>query len=144
MNKLFAVLIIYSLSFPVFAISEQGMETVPYNQENLETLSTEEVKELENTSSIEEHDLIPVPSSLPSRYKQPYGKKNLVKKFVIAMLCVAGTSILLYGTLSIYNKLREGFIASASLPPEGEKPLDTPDDLTEAVKTFVEKTRWEN
>ena len=60
------------------------------------------------------------------------------------MLCVAGTSVFLYGTLSIYNKFRDGFAANDSVQPEGEQPLESPADLTEAVKTFVEKTHWDN
>ena len=58
------------------------------------------------------------------------------------MLCVAGCSVFLYGTLSIYNKIRDGVLSQTQVPPEGEKPLDTPNDLTEAVKTFIEKTKW--
>ena len=71
-------------------------------------------------------------------------KKKLAKKFIIAMLCVAGASVFLYGTLSVYNKIRDSFVSSAPELPEGEKPLDAPNDLTEAVKTFIDKTRWEN
>ena len=142
MKKLFAILIMCSLSLPVLATKGQGVDFARYSEQTLETFTTEEVGEL-NKSSVPEPDLETIPKSLPSKYKQPLGKKKLAKKFIIAMLCVAGTSIFLYAALSLYNKIREGFGDSAIVPPEGEKPLDAPNDLTDAIKTFVEKTRWD-
>lgn len=129
MNKLFAILIMFSLSLPVLAIEEQEAGIEP-----------------QDNNAIEE--TIPNDVLLPSKnqdvnttYKQPMSKKKLAKKFIIAMLCVAGTSVFLYGTLSVYNKLKDGLLSQPA-PPEGDKPLDTPVDLTEAVKTFIDKTRW--
>ena len=142
MKKLFAILIMCSLSLPVLATKGLGVDFARYSEQTLETFTTEEVGEL-NKSSVPEPDLETIPKSLPSKYKQPLGKKKLAKKFIIAMLCVAGTSIFLYSALSLYNKIREGFGDSAIVPPEGEKPLDAPNDLTDAIKTFVEKTRWD-
>ena len=131
MNKLFAILIMCSLSLPVLAIEEQ-----------------EAVMDTQNSNAVEEttqNDVV-LPSEkqlIDTTYKQPMGKKKLAKKFIIAMLCVAGTSIFLYGTLSLYNKFRNGFFSDELTPPEGEKPLDAPNDLTEAVKTFIDKTHWQ-
>ena len=129
MNKLFAILIMCSLSLPVLAIEEQG-EFESVNQNTIEETVPEDVviPKAEQVSS--------------SKFKQPVSKKKLAKKFVIAMLCVVGTSIFLYGTLSLYNKVRETIIGQSVMPPEGEKPLDAPTDLTEAVKTFLDKTKW--
>lgn len=141
MNKLFAILIICSLSLPVLAIEEQEADWVPLSRDNQETVAPEYEQTAE--TPVVREELQPVPVALPSRYKQPVSKKKLAKKFIIAMLCVAGASVFLYGTLSIYNKIREGFLPQVPIPPEGEKPLDAPDDLTEAVKTFIEKTKWQ-
>ena len=137
MKKLFAILIMLSLSIPVMAVED----TVESNQrgETLEVIQPEEAPELNRESSDEDVNLAP----LPSRYKTPYGKKKLAKKFLIAMLCVAGCSVFLYGTLSVYNKIRESILTSEQVQPEGDKPLDAPSDLTEAVKTFIEKTKWD-
>lgn len=141
MNKLFAVLIICSLAHPVIAIEGQDVSTTPVNN-NLEVLTTEEVDEL-NRQSLPEIDVQSVNNTLPSRFKEPVSKKKLAKKFLIAMLCVAGTSVFLYVTLSMYNKLRDTISLNEPAAPDGEKPLDSPVDLTEAVKTFVDKTHWD-
>ncbi len=142
MNKLFAILIMCSLSLPVLAIEGQEAETTPVDTNNQEVVATEEVNEpIQNPDDI---NTASIPETTPSPYKEPVSKKKLIKKFIIAMLCVAGTSIFLYGTLSIYNKLRDGLISQDIPEAEGEQPLQAPSDLTEAVKTFVEKTHWEN
>ena len=73
-----------------------------------------------------------------------YTRPRSARGVIIAMLYVAGTSIFLYAVLSLYNKVRDAVITPDPIPPEGEKPLDSPVDLTEAVKTFVEKTHWDN
>ncbi len=141
MKKLFAILIMCSLSLPVLAIEGQEGETAQTG--SLEVLTTEEVNELNNQQApvIDEPS---APDVLPGRFKEPISKKKLAKKFIIAMLCVAGTSIFLYAVLSLYNKVRDAVATPEPIPPEGEKPLDSPADLTEAVKTFVEKTHWDN
>lgn len=144
MKKLFAILVMFSLSLPVPAITEGVNEGVNdgVNTVNVEPVATEELQKADTPELKEE--LKPVPVALPSKYKEPMGKKKLAKKFIIAMLCVAGTSIFLYGALSLYNKFRDGFfISQPPIPPEGERPLDTPKDLTEAVKTFIDKTHWD-
>lgn len=143
MKKLFAILIMCSLSLPVFATEEQEAESVPKNTNSLEVLTTEEIDELNRTTP-QDANMLTAPDSLPSKFKEPVSKKQLAKKFIIAMLCVAGTSVFLYGILSVYNKIRDGIAEQGSVPPtEGEQPLETSGDLTEAVKTFIEKTHWQ-
>lgn len=145
MNKLFAILIMCSLSLPVIATEGQEAESVPEQTGNLEVLTTEEIDELNRTTPQDASLMTTTPESLPSRFKEPISKKKLAKKFIIAMLCVAGTSVFLYGTLSVYNKIRDGFTEQSSIPPaEGEQPLETPSDITDAVKTFIEKTHWDS
>lgn len=143
MNKLFAILIMCSLSLPVLGAEEMNeLGTNRVDEQHIEAVT--EIEDIQKPEAPElNENLKPVPVVLPSRYKEPMSKKKLAKKFIIAMLCVAGTSIFLYGILSIYNKVRDGFIAQTPIPPEGEEPLNVPNDLTEAVKTFVEKTRWD-
>ena len=130
-----------SLSMPVLAIDEQ--DYTPVSEESLEIIQPEDATALHQDVTGQDTVLAPE-ETLPSRFKIPYSKKKLAKKFLIAMLCVAGCSVFLYGTLTVYNKIRDGIIASQTpIPPEGEKPLDAPSDLTEAVKTFIDKTKWE-
>ena len=143
MKKLFAILIMCSLSLPVFAVAEQEVETTQTEtNNNLEVLSAEEVDEL-NRQALPEIDTSNINNTLPSKFKEPVSKKKLAKKFLIAMLCVVGTSVFLYVTLSLYNKLRDALAQSEPAAPEGEQPLQSPVDLSEAVKTFVDKTHWD-
>ena len=144
MDKFFAILLMCILSLPVIAIEGQEVELAPVNEETLEVIPTEEAKELNSPVSFEQNK-IPAPTqNLNGQFKEPVSKKKLLKKFVIAMLCVAGTSVFLYGALSIYNKIRNGLDVEKTEPLEGEQTLEAPSDLTEAVKSFIEKTHWEN
>lgn len=80
-------------------------------------------------------------STIP--YK-PVSKRKVAKKFLAAMAGVGVSSILLYVTLSLYNKVRSSIIEAAKeIPPKGETSLVTPESLTDAIKTFLEKTKWD-
>jgi hypothetical protein len=142
MKKFISTLLICTMFFPVCAIAEPGDTDVLTSQET-ETVSPDAVEGL-NTDNIstENEELLPAQTSSESRFKVPSGRKQLAVKFIIAMLCVAGCSLFLYLSLSVYNRLRDGFFADNAELPEGEEQLDAPQDLTEAVKTFVDKTHW--
>ena len=141
MKKFFAILIMCSLTLPVFSIDEQEAWGTSSNENIVETVQPEAASDQD--TNITENELAPIrEDSFSSQYKQPTSKKKLAKKFIIAMLCVAGASVFIYITLNIYNKIRDGLTADTTIPPEGEKPLDAPSDITEAVKTFIEKTKW--
>ena len=77
-------------------------------------------------------------------YKQPVSKRKIAKKFLLAMAGVAISSIILYLLLSLYNKIRAGFAGSQEIDTGKEPSLETPDNLIDAVKTFLDKTRWDN
>ena len=145
MKNLFALIIMSSLLLPVYAINEHEDANLPVNSTtNIEELSSEQIAHSEENASESPENLSQTTHQvMPSTYKQPLSKKKLAKKFIIAMLCVAGASAFLYIALSLYNKIRDGFVSSIPSSPEGEKTLDTPQDLTEAVKTFLDKTHWE-
>ena len=132
-----------SFAFPALAVNEQEADEALTSKEAIETMSNSESAELNNDESQNvENDVLPSQANIPSKYKAPTSKKKLAKKFIIAMLCVAGTSIFLYGTLSFYNRIKEGFFIENSYSEENT-PLDTPQDISEAVKSFVDKTRWQ-
>ena len=86
---------------------------------------------------------IPVVSEQKSDipYKKPISKRKLFKKFFLAMLVVGGAAMLLYFALPIYNRFKDGTPVQVNTP-EGETPLISPSDTETAVKTFLEKTRW--
>lgn len=76
-------------------------------------------------------------------YKQPISKRKIAKKFLLAMAGVGISSILLFVLLSLYNRIRTGIVPNKQESPTGETSLVTPDNLQDAVRTFLEKTKWD-
>ena len=77
-------------------------------------------------------------------YKQPVSKRKMAKKFLAAMGGVAISSIALFLILSLYNKVRESLgIQQQDAPKDYETSLDTPENLEDAVRVFLEKTKWD-
>lgn len=135
-NKIILVSLIFALAAPIAVQGEIFSEPLTPVQE--ETVSPAPVETKAGT--VEE-----LPSELmnPNSYKQPVSKRKIAKKFLLAMSGVVISSIILFVLLSLYNKLRTTFGCNTIHPPEeGETPLETPDNLTDAVKTFLDKTRW--
>ena len=141
MNKLFIILISCMLTFPALAIEGRVGEFTQINDETLEKLSQEDAKVLEDNSANEELTEVPK-SPPPSPFKVPISRKQMAKKLLIAMACVVGSSVFLYGVLSIYNKFRSGMLTQSEDLQNIQKPLDSPMELNDAIKSFIEKTRW--
>lgn len=76
-------------------------------------------------------------------YKQPVSKRKIAKKFLLAMAGVGISSVLLFVLLSLYNRIRTGIVPNKQESPTGETSLVTPDNLQDAVRTFLEKTKWD-
>lgn len=121
-NKLLAILVSIVLFLPV---SVQADDSTTFSETNVPV-----------TNSIDEDNDV-----IDSQYKQPISKRKIAKKFLLAMGGVAVSSFSIFFLLTIYNRLREGFIAPINTP-DGETSLETPDDLNAAVRTFLEKTNW--
>ena len=132
-NKLFAIILTVFLALP---ISVSAVDTVINEPTPIsETVQTEE-------ESILEKELSEIPDNiLENTYKEPVDIRKTSKKFLMAMLGVGISSFLIFFGLSIYNRVRETVLNEVKTP-EGETSLKTPDDLTEAVKLFIEKTMW--
>ena len=60
----------------------------------------------------------------------------------MAMGGVALSSILLFLILTLYNKIRTGFLAPKAEQTNGETSLVTPENLTDAVRIFLDKTKY--
>ena len=73
-------------------------------------------------------------------YKQPVSKRKIAKKFLLAMGGVAASSVVIFLLLSVYNKVRQGFVQAKT--DEIENSLETPTDIDEAVRAFLNKTNW--
>ena len=126
-NKILTIFIALMLVSPVIAEEATGEALMPIAetmQENVQTVK-EEAPQL---------DTIP--------YKQPVSKKKMAKKFLMAMGGVAVSSILLFVFLTIYNKIRASILAPKNDQQSGETSLVTPETLTDAVKTFLDKTKY--
>ena len=133
-NKFFTLLIMLTLVSPVIAEPENA--SIP---ETLTPIRQEEVAE--DYSSTVKEDL-PVLDTIP--HKQPVSKKKVAKKFLAAMAGVGISSLMLFLILTLYNKIRENLLqAKKEIPPEGETSLVTPDNLVDAVRIFLEKTKWQ-
>ena len=108
---------------PVFAEEPVTSDVTPVKKENI--LETNLDKELEEFA-----------------YKQPVSKRKIAKKFLMAMGGVAISSILLFILLSAYNKLRESLQNSSSQNSVNDVSLETPENLEQAIKSFLNKTNW--
>ncbi len=129
MNKLFTVILLALLSLPisVWAVDSTAEVNQPAIAQEVETPRINTLDdELEATDN---------------EYKQPTSKRKIAKKFLAAMGGVALSSFLIYFLLTLYNRVREQVINPVKTP-EGETSLRTPDDLSGAIKTFLEKTDW--
>jgi hypothetical protein len=131
-NKILIIFIAMFLATPCYAeLADEYVEDVPQTQtENL--LPENKVEQV-----------LP-PAELPksSAYKQPVSKKKIAKKFILAMSGVAISSIVIFLLLTLYNKFRICF-APQIKSVNGETPLQTPEDMEGAIRTFLEKTKWD-
>ena len=126
-NKIFSILLVALLSLPVcvWAVDKNAV--------------IEEPTPIANT--LDEDIDTAVETSEDVQYKQPISKPKIAKKFFAAMGGVAASSFAIFFLLTIYNRVRESYINQVKTP-EGETSLETPDDLNGAVRTFLEKTKW--
>lgn len=119
--------------FPPYSVALA--EGVEQTEENTENVGWEE-RERSHQIQQEEQDVSTIP------YKQPVSKRKMAKKFLIGMGSVAVSSILLFLILTVYNKIRESILAPKQDQQTGETSLVTPESLTDAVKTFLNKTKY--
>ena len=137
-NKIFTIILSVILLMPAAFVNA---ETIPAPEDN--TIAEEEVTEInsEDLSSEEASMTEAFSENQDIPYKQPISKKKLVKKFLLAMLAVGASSLILYFGLSVYNRIREGLPVQIKTS-KGDSTLSAPDDFSDAVKTFLEKTNW--
>ena len=126
-NKILTIVIALMLVSPVIAEEATGEALMPIAETTQENVQTTQEK-------LPQLDTIP--------YKQPVSKKKMAKKFLIGMGSVAISSILLFLILTVYNKIRERILAPKTDQQSGETSLVTPENLTEAVRTFLDKTKY--
>lgn len=140
-NKILTVIIafIFMLSVPVLAsdnmiVPVDDVVLVEDTVGNPEETVQKDDEVVEDIPAVEKQE-----PDIP--YKKPISKRRLIKKFLLAMLAVGLSSVVLYFGLTVYNRFREGLPVQVKTP-EGETPLSVPTDAETAVKTFLDKTRW--
>lgn len=112
--------------------------------------NTEGLANISQEMPVEQSENVKVEEALPQMpdgitYKQPVSRKQMAKKFLLAMAGVGISSILLFVILTLYNKVREIMgISGGDIPADEDNSLATPDNLEDAVKTFLDKTKWDN
>lgn len=141
-NRIFTILLMFALATPIMVNGEIFSEPLvnPAQEEQEEAVIPDTVEPTEPpVLNLTEEELNPNSYT----FKQPASKRKIAKKFLLAMAGVGISSVILFLMLYLYNKLRENFIGGMVLPSKGnEEPLETPDNLTDAVRTFLDKTRW--
>ena len=130
-NRILTIFIVLMLVSPVFA------ETSATAGEGLTPIVENTLPENAVATTQEE---LPSVDTIP--HKQPVSKKKIAKKFLMAMGGVALSSILLFLILTLYNKIRTGFLAPKAEQTNGETSLVTPENLTDAVRIFLDKTKY--
>ncbi len=147
-NKIITILTVISLCMPVMAADENMVSTNLQEQSSgMEAVATEEVLtgesgDLKAENNAQSEVVSEEKNATP--YKQPTSKKKIMKKFLLAMLGVAGSSILLFAILSIYNRVVYGKETARPELMRGESQLETPETVSDAVRSFVDKTKWDN
>ena len=155
MNKIFVIILaaLFTLSINVWAVEDAvPLETIPTVDIVQESSQPEE---LLPANRIDEDYVKPIDSDVNRSYslkddkfsnipyKKPVSKRKIAFKFLAAMGGVALSSLIIFVLLSIYNRIREGFFTQIKTP-DGDTPLETPNDLGSAVRTFLDKTDWKN
>lgn len=124
-----------TLMMPVFAEESAPSEFLNQPVEELTT-------ETQNFSLNKDRELQEVPP-IKDMYKQPVSKKKIAKKFLFAMVGVGISSIVLYIILTLYNTIRIKF-TKKTLVENKEISLETPDNIQDAIRVFLDKTNWNN
>ena len=142
-NKFILIILAIFISLSFTTVSVNGNNLAPIEDVvPIEELSSDVSADGTYTDdTMQESSINTVKSEQELPYKQPISKGKLFKKFLLAMFVTLLSSALLYLGLSMYNKIREGGAIQIKTP-DGETPLSSPKDFGDAVKIFLNKTKW--
>ena len=135
------------LLFLIFSIAIlQGICFAENDSVDLPPVNTVIIDTIDNPDSVTNQetatDNLSNNNIVPSPYKKPTGKRTIIKKFLIAMVSVLASSLLIFAGLSVYNKIRDDF-QKPNLDDDRENYLDEPENLNDAIRSFVDKTNWD-
>lgn len=116
-NKIILILLILALHLPILAEESVNVDSSTSGFEQVETKTIS--------------------------YKQTTSPINHARKLLAAMGGVVLSSILLFVILSLYNKLRTTITTSQNFSEDSTNSLESPNNLSSAVKAFIDKTNWD-
>ena len=102
------------------------------NQENPSDLQKENEDEVKPSEELVKNAI---------KHKVPMGKEKIIKKFLLAMLCVAGSCGFLYLILMLINKLKRNKSVTSRIITDYENTLDTPQNINDAINIFLNKNK---
>ena len=137
-NKILTIILSLLLCSSIMVPAAENVQDLLNSAINEEEI-TEDSSKMLYSEDAGESSILSENQEIP--YKQPIDKKKLIKKFILAMLAVGASSLMLYFGLLMYNRIREGFPMQVKTN-DGDTPLSAPDDFSDAVKIFLEKTKW--
>ena len=143
-NKIFSIILALCLIMPASVMAEDIYSNILNQPQQAESQVEQTVPAAQQSESAVKNNTQAVqnPSAEAETFKQPISRRKIAKKFLAAMGGVVISSLLIFFILSLYNRIREKILNQVKTP-EGETSLETPNNLEGAVKTFLEKTDWE-
>ncbi len=143
-NRIFSIILAICLTMPVSVMAEDIYSNILNQPPAAEVPAEQPVTSGEETGDPTVQTVAQEqPAPAEQTFKQPVSKRKIAKKFLAAMAGVLISSFLIFFILTVYNKIRESILNQVKTP-EGKTSLETPDDLEGAVKTFLDKTEWNN
>lgn len=125
-NKIFSIILAIVLSLPITVWAADDIATSELGTRPGMSQLDEDIEDIDAPAS---------------DYKEPVSKRKIASKFLKAMAGVGVSSFIIFFMLTVYNRFRERFLEQVKTP-EGTTSLETPDNLTDAIKIFLEKTKW--
>lgn len=168
-NNLFKTLIILTLCLFTqsvsFAIGESQLPVSTSYSEALQSVQTQTSVNSQNTQQNEpslvnqavngtienanqaiqeanQNEIRPIAKEVQKQTKPKKSYVNIIFKFILAMLWVAISSVIIFIILLSYKRL---ILKGKPITPtyeSTEQSLDTPKNFKEAIKLFLDKTKW--
>lgn len=75
------------------------------------------------------------------KHKVPMGAGKIIKKFLFAMACVAGSGLFLYLILLMFKRGKKKDSIADRIITDYEHTLDTPQNINDAINIFLNKNK---
>jgi len=166
----FSVIFCFILSNPSFAVGEtqapvsqsytEAIQSATNQANNSQQITTQTITENKNetlahqavTGSIDEaanamknqtEQSSVVGNAIKKQTKAKRSYVNIIFKFILAMVWVCISSVIIFIILISYKKLILKGKPVAPTYESTEESLDTPKNFKEAIKIFLDKTKWD-